>query len=529
MHPLEPRYYGTADRDYIGTTRPDHVPIPPRHHPLAASLEPARLKIADAVGFEPGLSGSRAASQTGNGGKEALSELAGPTSFAAQHRSAPNVRAGGLSLAWPIAVIALVLYGSLLPFDINWTAYQASDGFGLFQLALRGGTREDILTNLLVYIPVGLALMLYGNTRIGARWARIPFVVLVGAAVSLAAETLQTGIAARVASWTDVGLNALGTAVGAVLGAGLFRVVSAAGERLRCKLAEQPFTVLASILTIGLFSYGLIPFDFITDTSALHASFGRARWDLSHMRPISLGDPPYAQLIAQLSGAAWFAVLGYLLALAARESKRAHVEAIGSAVKHGFVIAGLIEFLQVFTMSHGFDLAIVVLRVLAVLLGAWYAVFLATLRGDSDWRRQPGLAVPTLMLIGLAVFQVLAGFLSSFDPDLLSMQAVDLANVGWVPFEALWRRPMTAAASEAASTLVTHGALAVTLAMILRRIHLAPVWIVTGVVVTLYAIGTEALQSFTVSQTPDLTGPVLALVAVIAASHLHRMVQPARQ
>lgn len=453
-----------------------------------------------------------------------MTEIAGGARVAARDLTALDERARGLSLRWPIALTAAVLYGSLLPFDIDWTAYQASNGFGLFELTLQRGTREDILTNILVYNPIGLALVLYGGTGTLARWGRVPFAVLVGVAVSLVAETLQAGIAGRVASWIDVALNTLGTITGTVLGANLCSARRGATRWARRQLSERPFTTMASILTFGLFLYNLVPFDFITDTAGLHTSFGRARWDLTAVRPSAFGNAPYGLMIGQLGGAAWFAALGYLLALAAAESGQDRFSAAGPAIKHGFVLASLVEFMQLFTASHRFDLAVIVLRTLAVIFGAWCAVFLVAGRGDSSWRQRPGLAIPTVLLLVLAVFQVLARLLSSFDPTLWSVRGIGLAHVRWIPFEGLWHRPMAKAVADMLSILLTYAPLALTLAIILRRVRARPVWLITGAAVTLVALGVEVLECSSALGTPDLTGPALAAIAVIGCSSLCRSI-----
>ena len=137
-----------------------------------------------------------------------------------QRGGADDAVAWGLSAAWPALLIAAVLYGSLIPFTIDVTALNLSNGFGLLGIGVHGATREDFLTNVLIYVPVGLSLMLCRRGGSG-RWraARIPAAVMIGTAVSILAETLQTGISARVASWTDVALNAIGTLLGAGLGA----------------------------------------------------------------------------------------------------------------------------------------------------------------------------------------------------------------------------------------------------------------------------------------------------------------------
>ena len=119
-------------------------------------------------------------------------------------------------------------------------------------------------------------------------------------------------------------------------------------RRLRRQLVDRPFATLASALTIGLFLHELAPFDFVTDTAGLHASFGRARWDLTSALPLAFGDPAFALMAKQLTGAAWFAALGYLFALAGRRSGRHSATATALAVRDGFVLACLVEFMQLF-------------------------------------------------------------------------------------------------------------------------------------------------------------------------------------
>ncbi|MFQ5496166.1 MAG: hypothetical protein ACE5EX_12390, partial [Phycisphaerae bacterium] len=107
-----------------------------------------------------------------------MASLGGTISVDNAGRSpAPSVEAG-ISILWPLGMLAAVLYGSWIPFEFNWLALNADDGFGLFQLGFRGTTVEDVVTNLLVYVPVGLTLILCGaRTRI-VRLARLPLVVL---------------------------------------------------------------------------------------------------------------------------------------------------------------------------------------------------------------------------------------------------------------------------------------------------------------------------------------------------------------
>lgn len=445
---------------------------------------------------------------------------------AAQDSATHETPAQRLSLLWPISLIAAVLYGSLLPFDVDWTALRRAGGLGLPSLGLQGANLEDVVTNVLVYIPLGLALVLCGRRRARTRPARLCLAVVIGAAVSLLAESLQAGIVMRVPSWIDVALNALGTAIGAMLGAAFYGVVVAALGRLRRKLTEHPFATLSSILTIGLFLYCLAPFDFITDTAGLHASFVRTGRELLPSRATAVGGPSQTLTMAKLIGAVWFAVLGYLLALAARESGRSPVHALGSAIKHGFILAGLIELMQLFTASHQCELAAVAMRTFAVMSGAGCAAFLLDHIPDWRWKQRPELVLPTMALAALIVFQVFALFASSVQPPPWLLHRIDLSQVRWVPFEALWGQSMAGAASEALTALATYGALTLTIVLILRRTRVAAVPLIAGIAVTSFALSVEAFKACTVSPAPDLTGPVLAVIAAAAALRLCAALQP---
>lgn len=434
--------------------------------------------------------------------------------------------ARGLSVLWPVGLIAAVLYGSLLPFDIDWHTLQPSKGLGMLRVGLRSASLEDILTNVLLYVPIGCALAVYARRWLRPRLLRVALVVTVGAFVSLFAETLQSGIATRVASWTDVTLNAFGAALGATVGVVVHDHAAAIVGRLRPALRDRPFESLASVLTIGLFLYGLAPFDFVLGTDELHAAFRRAATDFSLPRAIVANHESYSRMTGPLIGAAWFAVLGYLLSLAAHRSGRDSIQAIGFAMKQGFVLAGLIEVMQLFTTSHRFDPTMIVVGWLAVTMGAWCASLIVERLPRKRWQRRPWLAVPTLLLASLVALQACVIVISSVVPDIFSLQASDAMRVRWVPFEALWHRPMGFAMCEVVSKLVIYGTLALTLVLTLRRGHVAAVWLIAGAAVVSLAMATEAVRACTATGSGDLTEPILSLVAVLGVARLYATLRP---
>ena len=126
-------------------------------------------------------------------------------------------------MAWAYA--ALIAYASLYPF---WPWRLPGVSIVAF-LALpwpRYWTNFDLLANLLGYIPLG-ALVFGAIVRSGGRARSALWLAFAaGTAWSLAMELLQNFLPQRVASNVDLGLNALGTLLGAVLG---WRIHSLAG------------------------------------------------------------------------------------------------------------------------------------------------------------------------------------------------------------------------------------------------------------------------------------------------------------
>ncbi len=467
------------------------------------------------------------------GGEEALFEPTGPTIRTPCGISELDERAPRMPWTWAAAVIAAIIYGSLIPFEIDWTVFQTANLFGLLRLTAHGTTTEDLLTNVLIYIPVGLTLALCA-TRFHLRTPmRFVFAVAAGAALSLFAETMQAGIAIRVASWVDVMTNTLGSAIGASLAVALNGHAATAAGHLRRAFVNRPATICASVLAVGLLLYGLMPFDFTTCTADLHTSFGRARWDLAGPRGIAFGRPPFELLIGQLSSAFWFAALGCLLVMAEWESRHHTTFAVRSAVLQGVVLVTVVEFSQLFTKSHVFDIAVIALRSLAVMLGAWFAVFTATVTRSTSVTqmvsfrtRHNGFSIPMVALAGLIAVQILARLLASVDPTLLTSSVVDMSRVHWLPFETLWHQPMPRAASEVVAHLITYGTMAIAVALLLTRIGFRSVWFLTGGAIASVAIAVEFLRFCTMFRAPDLSGPVLALAAVVLTSQLRWALLP---
>ena len=124
-------------------------------------------------------------------------------------------RSSAAPMAW--AYVALIVYASLYPF-VPWRVPGVSPLAFLGLPWPRWWTGFDLVSNLLGYLPIG-ALVFGAIVRSGGR-ARpaLIFAFAAGAGLSLAMEFLQNFLPQRVASNVDLGLNALGALLGALLG-----------------------------------------------------------------------------------------------------------------------------------------------------------------------------------------------------------------------------------------------------------------------------------------------------------------------
>jgi VanZ family protein len=127
----------------------------------------------------------------------------------------PRHRSSAAPLAWLYA--ALIVYASLYPFT-PWRAPGVSPLAFLVLPWPKWWTGFDLVSNLLGYLPLGA--LIFGAFVRSGHGARPSLLLALagGSGLSLAMELLQNFLPQRVASNVDLGLNALGTLGGALLG-----------------------------------------------------------------------------------------------------------------------------------------------------------------------------------------------------------------------------------------------------------------------------------------------------------------------
>ena len=291
-----------------------------------------------------------------------------------------------------------ILYGTMLPFD-----FSASDE--LIQSRLRriwerplhggGGSRSDVVSNVLLFMPWGFLLAFWLAGRGRAYLAVASLALVSGALISATVEFLQLFAPSRYSSIIDLVTNTFGSTVGALIGWPLARRIwPSASVRIRQTLASRPLTACALAAAAGLMVAGLAPFKPSLELVDLKAAVRAAR-------PIPFG-PPLRGSAPRPEPWSWagellvWVLAGGLFALAARATGRRGSGAIAWAVGSAGVLSLAIEALQLAIPGRTVDMTSVALAVLGSALGA--APVACT--GDSDARRWID---PALLIWGLAV------------------------------------------------------------------------------------------------------------------------------
>jgi VanZ family protein len=114
-----------------------------------------------------------------------------------------------------ICYLALIVYASLHPFS-GWRTTGLSPLIFIEAAWPRYWTAFDLAINVIAYFPLGFFLAQSINRRLGNHLASF-VAFLLGAAVSLAMESLQTYLPSRVPSNVDLLCNSLGSGLGAAL------------------------------------------------------------------------------------------------------------------------------------------------------------------------------------------------------------------------------------------------------------------------------------------------------------------------
>lgn len=425
-----------------------------------------------------------------------------------------------------LVVAAGIAYGSLLPFE--WRSHtNGAWEFNPMRLVFATHVSfEDLITNILIYIPFGIAVIpaLQRRARPGyetkdrmnpdvpasaptrALRHRVREVVragILGFLLSLALECLQLNLALRVASWTDVLINVSGTLIGAALAPHIVRMAQCGLSRGCNALAHRPFTALSYLLVLAWLVSWLTPFTYVSDTSELWRAFHRMG-QLASPDRIWESIVPRADFgLIALRHAVMLILLGCVLRLAAGEWDRDRARALVTAFTHAMTLLVLGGLLQLLNTTHGVNAVWLLAGVPLISFGTFLGHDVVC-NGRAPFpiaMRRIGLYAVALlvsvMLTGLALDEFRGGGTGS-----------SVAT----PFVALWQGSMIRAAGKV--LLLAGATVALTMAVIplcglLRGRHMS---VLAGMVVVGFACLNELVQLVGEAAAFDATGPILVLV-----------------
>ena len=174
--------------------------------------------------------------------------------------------------------------------------------------------------------------------------------------------------------------------------------------------------------------------------------------------------------------------------------------------------------MQVFTVSHCFELADIIHRSVAALIGAWSALFIVEVTQRPTWRRGPGLAAPSSVLFFLGAAQLLVILIGTLKG---SASSASPARIYWIPFEALWRQHSGVATHSIIATMFAYGAIAATLVMLFVRVGIARPARIACVGVAALAVMAEGLRALMNTGQVDVTTPILATIGAAVTVRLY--------
>jgi VanZ family protein len=384
------------------------------------------------------------------------------------------------SIPWlTAAVVALILYGSLYPFNLKPDA-QGDLLAALSQLSWAKAGRGDRISNVLLYLPLGFCLYLWMNERL-RQGPSVAIAWVLGTLLSFAIEVAQVYVSKRVPSLADLALNSGGTLLGAIGGIGWAALSHLMHLPSR---AEKQTRDPGAALLIGLWlAWRFAPFVPQFDLAKLKAA----------LRP--LFDPTFDFVTVLVFLTCWLVVNQAIAALVSRPRRLETLLLVMAAV----LIGRLIVASQAFVPAE--LLALLLLLPMVVLM--------------HRLRPRPRRATLVLAVVALLVIEELAPF--NFSPqaaqfDFWPFLALvdsgwDLTIVDWVPVF---------------GKLFLYGAL-----LWVVREWGAPTDFAFGVMLTIASI-VELLQIWLPGEHASITDPLLALTIGLVFRSLYRRHRPRR-
>jgi VanZ family protein len=250
-------------------------------------------------------------------------------------------RAAQLNWRPALALILLVLWGlfiiyaTMLPFDFSASSKQISATLDrLVHHPLKGASRHDAYSNVLLFIPWGLLLGQWRASRGGGFLPTMILALTSGALLSGSVEIVQMFAPTRFTSWVDVITNTFGSCVGALLGWPFAQWVWPwLSVRIRQVISNRPLAGCSMVVLVILAIAGLSPFRVSLAPRDVRAALYGARLNpFNLLSKSTLPADPWRWTGELLT---WI-LAGGVFALAAQESRQRS----GRVIRWSVAIAG---------------------------------------------------------------------------------------------------------------------------------------------------------------------------------------------
>jgi VanZ family protein len=379
-----------------------------------------------------------------------------------------------------LAVVLLIAYGSLYPF--NFKPDSVDGGFleALRQLSWARAGKSDRVSNVLLYLPLGFCLFLWLEMRMN-RFLALALATVLGTLLSLLIEVAQFYVSIRVPSLTDLVLNGAGSALGA-MGGLAWRTIGGL-MHLPTRSEKAPRDPGAAMLIVLWLLWRLAPFVPQLDLARLKAA----------LRPLI--SPQFDLVAVFIFLTCWLVVNQAIAALVSRSRRLEALLIVIAAVLIGRLVVANLSFIPA--------------ELLALLLLLPLVVIMHRLRP------QPRRAALVLAVFAVLIIDGLAPF--DFAPP---ATAFDL----W-PFRE-WFEHGFVAGIQSIDWVQVFGKLFLfgALLWVIRDWGASTRFAVSVVVATAAVI--EVLQMWLPGQTASITDPLLALALGLVFRYLYLRLGP---
>lgn len=404
-----------------------------------------------------------------------------------------------------VACLALVVYGTLGPLGYGQGPWLAPVESWRWLPALHPCDFNDILTNFVVYLPVGIAFRLLVRRRGWAGWPDMTVGFVLAVALSHATEVLQQFMPARSSNLTDVHVNAAAAFIGCLIAP----LVQNAIRRLHAATFHlwhsSPWTVLAWAAMAATAVLMTAPWDF-TWSSA----------ELQLRRPIDVSD---------IRRFGIFAVVGFCVTAALVQRIGDRSLALRTALSRVFLFGLTLELAQIFLASHACGLLDIVLATFGGGMGCAGALAFVEsglAAGAAGCRAKPQHAqvgkrilqwyrghagawrIPAFIALLATVVYAVVVAIGHGDPSATHAGGFDIR---WMPFQPHFLKPFRVVITDAAENCAVYAFLTV-LCMFLNSSHgrAAALLLLIGLVGSI-----ESYQMLVEGGTADTTPLLLAV------------------